>query len=1095
MACLFLTSFAFAQQPLNTSLVVPGDAKPISITTDNLTTWQEGTTRILMLRGKVLIEQGTNAVRSSDMVIWVDEKTRQESGVFMVDVYSEGETNLARGPQPESGLGALLKMSTRGEIRMKSYVTAAQTKDLSSDPLYRKAKQARSAQPSTAKVDAKPAPFAPPAAAPPPIMQTSGTTPTPFAAPPLPPSGPSAINTPPPMLPPELRNSAEPLRPVSSATGPIQPVQAVTPVPGVPGPTDVPPPPIQFPQPGPPATAGPGPVPSPGNADLRKLIIRPRSSQDIQARNFPLPSGETAVVVTTGVILSVQDPANPQGNLDIEADRLVFWTKENPQKLFGNMTSPGGDQSKQMEFFLSGHVEIRSKSGVEQVTLRADHVYYDVGRSVAIAIQGDIEIQDPKSPYPVHMRADELLQLNAKVWTADNAVIYSSILPSDPQLRVEVRQMRLTDSDQPRRSIFGRTIVERNTGAPKQEKLILFEGQQNYVYIGQVPVLYFPWLRTNSKRPFGPLEGLDFGYNQVFGFQVYTKWDLFELFGTTAPDGVSSKVFLDYLDRRGPAIGNRTDYAGEDAFGVPNKYSGTLKAYGIYDQAYDILGGDRGRVVYVTPTTTEGIHHPDPRGRINWRNRVDDLPNGFSVLSQVAFISDRNFLEQYFYNEWINDINQETFVQVKQQDENRAWTLLAQPRVRSWINETEWYPKADAYLIGQDLFDRFTFTSRNSAGAGRTRTVNDPPFSYFPTDVRAASGGSPTIGRFDTWNELSLPFNVGDVRIVPYLRGDAAYYTDNNAGNDVGRLYGAAGVRASMPLSKFYPTPYSELFNVDTLYHKILLSANYYVAGTNVGYDQLPQMDRLNDDASDQSLRNMQTWQLKYIDPATANLLLKKPLFDPQNYAVRRLVDTRVDTLDDINVAQFGIRQRLQTKRGFPGDEHVIDWMMLDLRVSVFPQGQTQNFGEHWGIFEYDYVWNIGDRTALLTRGLVDPFPDGPRVFNVAGQYQRPDGTLFTLGYRTIDPIESRAVIAQVAYQFSPKYYVTGSGVWDIGLQQNFYSFGVTRIGTDLQVTLGFSYNSTINNFGVNFSIIPNLARPEPGTAFLNNNNNANQRR
>ncbi|MFO0864295.1 MAG: hypothetical protein U0744_06500 [Gemmataceae bacterium] len=282
---------------------------------------------------------------------------------------------------------------------------------------------------------------------------------------------------------------------------------------------------------------------------------------------------------------------------------------------------------------------------------------------------------------------------------------------------------------------------------------------------------------------------------------------------------------------------------------------------------------------------------------------------------------------------------------------------------------------------------------------------------------------------------------------------------------------------------------------MDTLYHKILLSANYYVARTNLGYDQLPQMDRLNDDASDQALRDMRYWQPKYIDAGTANLLQTKALFDPQNYAVRRLVDTRVDTLDDINVAQFGIRQRLQTKRGFPGDEHVVDWMMLDLRVSVFPQGQTQNFGEHWGIFEYDYVWNIGDRTALLTRGLVDPFPEGPRVFNVAGQYNRPDGTQFILGYRTIDPIESKAIIAQVGYQFSPKYYVSGSGVWDIGLKQNFYTFGVTRIGTDLQVTLGFTYNSTINNFGVNFSIIPNLARPDPGTAFLNANNNINQRR
>ncbi|MFO0864296.1 MAG: hypothetical protein U0744_06505 [Gemmataceae bacterium] len=729
---------------------------------DHLTTWQEGPSRVLMLRGKVLVEQGTNAIRADNIVMWVDEKTKQDSGVYMVDLYGEGDSTLDRGPQRDVGPFALLKMSTRGELRMKTYVTSAQTKDLSSEPLYRKAKQVRDAEPSATKADVKPSGLVSANTAPPPIMQTGAVMPPAVDSPSLPPTGPSAINTPPPLLPPSLRNDAEPLQSTSRTNGPIQPMQGVVPVPGVPGPAEVPPPPppIQFPQPGPPPAPAGNPA-APGNVDLRKLIIRPRSSQDIQARNFPLPSGETAVVVTTGVILSVQDPANPQGNLDIEADRLVFWTKENPQKLFGNLTSQGGEQSKQMEFFLSGHVEIRSKSSVEQVTLRADHVYYDVGRSVAIAVKGDIEIQDPKSPYPVHMRADELLQLNSKVWTADNAVIYSSILPSDPQLRVEVRQMRLTDSDQPRRSIFGRTIIDRKTGAPQQEKLMLFEGEQNAVYIGKVPVLYFPWIRTNSKRPFGPLEGLDFGYNQVYGFQVYTKWDLFELLGTSSPDGVSSKVYLDYMDRRGPAIGNRTDYEGEDAFGIPNKYSGSLKLYGIYDQAYDILGGDRGRYQYVTLTTFEDVHHPNARGRVNWRNRVDDLPNGFSVLSQVAAISDRNFMEQYFFNEWISDINQETFVQIKQQNENRAWTLLAEVRDRSWINGPSGILKrmltssAKTYSTASRLPREIRSARGGRARRRRTRFPISQPTCKPRKRVRAGRSDASTPGT--NWRCRSAP--------------------------------------------------------------------------------------------------------------------------------------------------------------------------------------------------------------------------------------------------------------------------------------------------------------------------------------------------
>ena len=33
----------------------------------------------------------------------------------------------------------------------------------------------------------------------------------------------------------------------------------------------------------------------------------------------------------------------------------------------------------------------------------------------------------------------------------------------------------------------------------------------------------------------------------------------------------------------------------------------------------------------------------------------------------------------------------------------------------------------------------------------------------------------------------------------------------------------------------------------------------------------------------------------------------------------------------------------------------------------------------------------------------------------------------------------------------------------------------LTRIGTDLTVSFGFSYNSIVNTFGVQFEVVPNL--------------------
>src|SRR5437763_4130610 len=127
------------------------------------------------------------------------------------------------------------------------------------------------------------------------------------------------------------------------------------------------------------------------------------------------------------------------------------------------------------------------------------------------------------------------------------------------------------------------------------------------------------------------------------------------------------------------------------------------------------------------------------------------------------------------------------------------------------------------------------------------------------------------------------------------------------------------------------------------------------------------------------------------LNPGNAFFLNNLPLYDPQVYAIRRMIDSRIDTRDEIEVLQLDIRQRLQTKRGFPGREHVIDWMTLDLSATVFPAPHRDNFGSAFGFLEYNYTWNVGDRTALVSTGWVDPERDGPRVFTVGGFLNRPD--------------------------------------------------------------------------------------------------------
>ena len=149
--------------------------------------------------------------------------------------------------------------------------------------------------------------------------------------------------------------------------------------------------------------------------------------------------------------------------------------------------------------------------------------------------------------------------------------------------------------------------------------------------------------------------------------------------------------------------------------------------------------------------------------------------------------------------------------------------------------------------------------------------------------------------------------------------------------------------------------------------------------------------------------------------------------------------------------------------------------MTLDLQATYFPRANRDNFGEHWGILEYDWLWNVGDRTALTSNGWFETIDNGPRVFNIGAILNRPDRSSFYLGYRHIDPLQSPTVVANVTYPLGAKYAVTASTVYDFGVHNEHIAFGLTRIGTDVQMTLGFSWNSLLNSFGVQFEIVPNL--------------------
>ncbi len=153
-----------------------------------------------------------------------------------------------------------------------------------------------------------------------------------------------------------------------------------------------------------------------------------------------------------------------------------------------------------------------------------------------------------------------------------------------------------------------------------------------------VPVWYFPRVRTDATDPLGPFVGAGFGQNRIFGTQFYTTWDMFDLLALKPPPGHRWRLDLDYLSKRGPAVG--TDYI----YQLPSINPGAVR----HRWAHQALRHQRPRRRHPRrrPRAAAGRSRNSAAGRC-WRHQ-QEIIEGLYFQGQVAYLSDKNFLEQYY---------------------------------------------------------------------------------------------------------------------------------------------------------------------------------------------------------------------------------------------------------------------------------------------------------------------------------------------------------------------------------------------------------------------------------------------------------------
>lgn len=1035
--------------------------------------WQDGNETAHLLRGNVVIEHDGNKIEADEAIVWWDTQAKNRRTPVKVTVYAEGsswgkgstinkESAFASGKPTDTKAesdnnketkAVLVDLTTPAigrygyELRMQSHATT---------PLFKRAEVARG-RPQQAK-------YIEPVSVIPKIETTQFTKKDELPAPPpmkLPPP-PANVVAPP--------NNIAPLPLLGEGPAP----KAILP----------PPPAID-----PPLIKGTTVIPVP-LSESRTIWIAPRSTQPYEVR-MTLIGKERVTIVTGGVKLLAKFTTGEIRSLQVEADQIVIWKKDGDSKnAVDSMTSSDGSDSNGIEFYLSGNVILRY-GGVDNEakqpgspmqdykTMRADRVYYDVDRHKAIASNADLEYVREGYVNKGHVKGQEIYQLGASEFQVMMAEIHASRLPSDPGLKLTtpVASIYKMPREQ-RRTIFGTPFRDRLTGELVEEDPQILETGEVVTRANGLPISWWPGLKTDVNDPTGPFNGVMFRQDRQFGFQTYLTWDALELIGLTKLPNEKWNLLTDYLSRRGPALGTDYSLASRTFMGMDAPFQTIVKGYLLYDEGTDIIGGPRSQAF--TP--------PEFRGRFLFRHQqeFDDL----TVQAQLAYLSDRNFHEQMYNFDYTQGPNQETFLWLKHQSGNAAVTLLTEPNIRPWISETQWLPKVEGHLIGQSFFDMFTYHTWGSVAYARSNIYRSPPTEY-PLGIPVNSPPfepSVNTGRLDWMHQLALPLNAGPAKIVPYGVADLAYYTSDTINRaDQGRLYGGLGVRGSIPFSRLYRDVESELFNVQGLYHKNLFGMNYYYAASTTSHTLLPQLDRLNDDSTENAWRNITPWHPFFPQTAGADglALRDSPIYNPRLYAIRRLVDSRPDTLDSVHVLQTDWRQRFQTKRGYPGQEHIVDWLTVDLSASIFPTPDRDNFGNTVGFLESNVVWNVGDKNAVFFNSWFDPFNFGANYYSIGTSYYRDDRTTFNLTYRSIDPVHSRLLVGTATYVFNPKYAITAATAYDFSSNASLTnSLFFTRIGTDMQVTIGFTYNSLLNNFGINLNIMPNLTASQTATGF-----------
>ncbi len=640
-----------------------------------------------------------------------------------------------------------------------------------------------------------------------------------------------------------------------------------------------------------------------------------------------------------------------------------------------------------------------------QNTIRAARLYYDFVSDRALILDAAISTTVESRHIPISLRAEAIRQLSSRHFSATDAVLTTSDFHT-PHYHVGASEI----------DFINRTSAE-PSGRLSGVESGSFRIRHATLNLSGVPVFYWPFIYGHIDASETSIRNLRAGYSDDFGFELETDWQLFNVLGFETPRGFDSTLSLDFYSDRGPGIGVDADYQRDT-------YFGELKSYLIQESGEDILGRERNDLP----------DYDGPRGRFLWRHR-HFLEEGWEVSFELSYISDEQFLEEFFEQEFDNGKEQETLLYLKKQRDNWAFTMLMQSRILDFYTQTESVPDFSLQMFAEPIWDGGSYYTENRVGMKRYLPA-DQTFLEFLRDGEQKSSGM--TARADSRHEVGWPVDLGPMRFVPFvsLRGTA--WDDTNGDSGKGRIFGTVGVRGSMHLWRMYTDAQSELLDIDGIRHVIKPDFVVWAAGSNIDSHELHPFDE------------------------------------------------QVELIDDVDGVSFGLRQRWQTKRGVGDNRRIVDLLTLDLQMGVFndaQRGATTNGFVSFTRPEYSIarnyvstqsVWRINDQTALLSESSYDMNDRDLDIQNVSLVVERSPRLSYLLGYRYIGDENSNLFAFDANYKLTSKYTVAIRELYDIDRKRTLdFTVGFIRRFPRWYAALSFRLDEAEDDFGVSLSVWP----------------------